>query len=62
MRIEWEVDNSKMVPIFHYDCPLQYTGEKDMAPFVRRALKYLGKINVSDIEPGVDIDENLFEE
>lgn len=62
VRIEWEVDNSKMVPIFHYDCPLQYTGEKDMAPFVRRALEYLGKINVSDIEPGVDIDENLFEE
>ncbi len=33
-----------------------------MAPFVRRALQYLGKRNVTDINPGVDIDEDLFEE
>ena len=62
VRIEWEVDNGRMVPIFHYDSPLQYTGERDMAPYVRRALQYLGKRNVTDIDPGVDIDEDLFEE
>lgn len=62
VRIEWKIVDEKMIPIFHYDAPLQYTGEKDMAPFVKRALKYLGKINVSDVVPGVDIDENLFEE
>jgi len=62
VRIEWEIVDEKMKPIFHYDAPLQYTGEKDMAPLVKRALKYLGKVNASDIVPGVDIDENLFEE
>jgi hypothetical protein len=62
VRIEWEVDNGRMVPIFHYDSPLQYTGERDMASYVRRALQYLGKRNVTDIDPGVDIDEDLFEE
>lgn len=62
VRIEWEVDNGRMVPKFHYDSPLQYTGERDMAPFVRRALQYLGKRNVIDIDPGIDIDEDLFEE
>lgn len=62
VRIEWEIVDEKMIPIFHYDAPLQYTGEKDMAPLVKRALKYLGKMNVSDIVPGVDVDKNLFEE
>lgn len=61
VRIEWEVNNGKMVPIFHYDNPLQYNGENDMAPFVRRALKYLGKENACELIPGRDIDENLFE-
>lgn len=62
VRIEWGVDNGRMVPAFHYDKPLQYTGERDMAPLVRRALQNLGKRNVMDIEPGVDVDEDLFEE
>lgn len=62
VRIEWEVDNGRMIPIFHYDNPLKYTGERDMAPFVRRALQYLGKRNITDINPGVDIDQDLFEE
>lgn len=62
VRIEWEVYNGRMIPIFHYDNPLQYTGERDMAPFVRRALQYLGKRNVTDIDPGVDVNEDLFEE
>lgn len=61
VRIEWEVHNGRMIPIFHYDKPLQYTGEKDMAPLVRRALQYLGKKNIADIDPGIDIDEDLFE-
>lgn len=62
VRIEWGVDNGRMIPTFHYDDPLQYTGERDMAPLVRRALQNLGKRNVTDIEPGVDVDEDLFEE
>ena len=61
VRIEWEIVDGRMTPIFHYDAPLQYTGERDMAPFVKRALNALGKNNASDIVPGVDIDENLFE-
>lgn len=61
VRIEWEVDNGRMIPIYHYDNPLQYTGERDMAPLVRRALQYLGKRNITDIAPGVDVDEDLFE-
>lgn len=59
VRIEWSVNNRQLTPIFCYDHPLQYTGEKDMAPFVRRAMEYLGKSNVTDVEPGVDIDEKL---
>lgn len=62
VRIEWEVDDEseRLIPIFHYDNPLSYTGERDMAPFVRRAFQYLGKENVTDINPGVDIDEVLY--
>lgn len=62
VRIEWEVRNGKMIPNFRYDHPLEYTGERDMAPLVCRALKCLGKLNVTDINPGVDVDEDLFEE
>ena len=32
VRIEWGVDNGRMIPTFHYDEPLKYTGERDMAP------------------------------
>lgn len=60
VRIEWDAINGKLTPVFHYDCPLQYTGEKDMAPLVRRAMETLGKTNVSDLVPGVDIDDRLF--
>ena len=60
VRIEWEVENKRLIPIFRYDDPLEYTGERDMAPLVRRALQYLGKKNVTDINPGVDIDGDLF--
>ena len=62
VRIEWEVIDGKMTPSFHYDNPLKYTGEKDMAPLVRRALAYLGKRNISDIRPGIDVDEDLLKE
>jgi bspRI restriction endonuclease len=60
VRIEWEVIDGKMIPIFHYDNPLKYTGKKDMAPLVKRALAYLGKRNVTDIKPGIDVDEEFF--
>lgn len=62
VRIEWVVDNGKMTPKFHYDHPLQYTGEQDMAPIVRHALDYLGKENITDMNPGIDVDKYLFEE
>lgn len=51
-----------MTPKFHYDHPLQYTGEQDMAPIVRHALDYLGKENITDMNPGIDVDKYLFEE
>ena len=62
VRIEWVVDNGKMTPKFHYDHLLQYTGEQDMAPIVRHALDYLGKENITDMNPGIDVDKYLFEE
>lgn len=62
VRIEWEVCNKKMVPKFHYDEPLKYTGQNDMAPLVRKALAELGKRNIEDINPGIDVDRNLFQE
>ena len=62
VRIEWVVDNGEMTPKFHYDHPLQYTGEQDMAPIVRHALDYLGKENITDMNPGIDVDKYLFEE
>lgn len=59
VRIEWDIVDGKMVPKFHYDQPLHFTGQNDMAPLVRRALQYLGKLNAADLEPGVDVDEHL---
>ncbi len=60
VRIEWKADHGKMVPIFHYDQPLHYTGQNDMAPLVRQAMQTLGKRNVSQLVPGVDVDSHLF--
>lgn len=60
VRVEWNCINNQMIPSFHYDKPLQYTGEKDMAPFVKAALKTLRKDNASELEPSVDIDANIF--
>lgn len=33
-----------------------------MAPIVRHALDYLGKENITDMNPGIDVDKYLFEE
>lgn len=60
VRIEWSCANNKMVPKFYYDTPLRFTGERDMAPYVREALETLGKHNADELEPGQDIDYDLF--
>lgn len=61
VRIEWEYTNKKLVPKFYYDHPLMYTGEKDMRPLVKKALQEMGKENISDIDPKVDLpSENMF--
>lgn len=60
VRIEWECKNGKMIPNYCYDHPLQYTGEKDMAPFVKEAMKSLGKKNVSELQPGIDVDADIY--
>lgn len=60
VRIEWECKDGKMIPNYCYDQPLQYTGEKDMVPFVKEAMKSLGKKNVSELQPGVDVDADIY--
>lgn len=57
VRIEWEVHNDRLTPIFYYDSPLMYTGERDMAPMVRRALQQLGVHNISQINPYRDLSD-----
>jgi len=55
VRIEWQCQNNKLVPFFYYNHPLMYTGERDMSPLVKRALQELGKRNITDINPKVDL-------
>lgn len=56
VRIKWECKGNKLVPTFCYDSPLYYTGERDMAPLVKAALKELGKSNICELRSGVDVD------
>lgn len=38
-----------------------YTGERDMKPFVKKALQEIGKKNISDIDPKEDLfSEHIF--
>ena len=61
VRVKWKCVNGKLTPSYHYDKPLQYTGEGDMAPLAREAMKQLGKRNVEELNPDEDIErENLF--
>ena len=63
VRIEWQIHNKRLVPTFHYDEPLMYIGERDMAPLVRNALNILGKRNIEDINPDSDLlDPDIFQE
>ena len=61
VRIEWECQNRKLIPMFYYDHPLMYTGERDMRPLVKKALQEMGKNNISDIDPKEDLlSEDMF--
>lgn len=61
VRIEWECQNRKLTPMFYYDHPLLYTGERDMRPLVKKALQEIGKENISDIDPKEDLpSEDMF--
>ena len=61
VRIEWKCKNRKLIPMFYYDNPLMYTGERDMKPFVKKALQEIGKKNISDIDPKEDLlSEHIF--
>lgn len=61
VRIEWNCVEGKLVPGFCFDAPLQYTGERDMAPLAVAALKALGKKNVNEINPKTDLaDKKIF--
>lgn len=57
VRIEWQCNNHKLVPVFHYDKPLKYTGEEDMRPIAKEAMEKLGKKNVKDLNPDKDIED-----
>lgn len=60
VRIEWGLVNNKLVPNFCYDEPLAFTGEKDMAPKVKTALKALGKSNINELRENVDVNLNIW--
>ncbi|MCM1127796.1 MAG: hypothetical protein NC429_15155 [Lachnospiraceae bacterium] len=61
VRIEWNCLGGKLIPRLCFDSPLQYTGERDMAPLAVAALRALGKQNVNEINPKTDlIDERIF--
>lgn len=60
VRIRWKCIKNKIIPEFYYNEPLKYTGERDMAPYVRKSLEMLGKQNVSELVPGKDIDDDIF--
>lgn len=60
VRVEWQCSNRKLVPVFCYDYPLKYTGERDMAPLVKNAFRSLGKSNVTDIDPMIDLESADF--
>lgn len=61
VRIEWKCVNRKLVPHFCYDEPLRYTGHNDMRPLVLEAFRKLGKANVREINPKVDLEtERIF--
>lgn len=61
VRIEWACVGDKLVPKIYFDAPLQYTGERDMAPLAVAALKALGKKNVDEINPQTDlIDKKIY--
>ena len=55
VRIKWEICDGKLTPFFCYDEPLEYTGERDMVPYVKQAFHQLGIKNVSDIDPNADL-------
>lgn len=63
VRIEWMCRGSKLIPELHFDLPLRYTGERDMAPLAVKALAALGKRNVDEINPQTDLlDQGIFME
>lgn len=61
VRVEWQCENDRLASELHFDAPLQYTGEGDMAPLAVAALRKLGKENVDELNPHTDlINENIF--
>lgn len=61
VRIEWQCKDGKLIPEFCFDSPLKYTGERDMAPLAVKALEGLGKKNVDEIDPDVDlVDKKIY--
>lgn len=61
VRIEWQCKDGKLIPEFCFDAPLKYTGERDMAPLAVKALEGLGKKNVDEIDPEVDlVDQKIY--
>ena len=60
VRVEWECINSKLEPTICYDQPLIYTGERDMAPLVKKAMRNLGKRNISELIEKQDVDLEIW--
>ncbi|MBO5303203.1 MAG: DNA cytosine methyltransferase [Lachnospiraceae bacterium] len=63
VRVEWQCVDNRLTPLFYYDNPLKYTGEGDMRPIAKEAMKQIGKKNVADLNPDEDIvSRDIFEE
>lgn len=60
VRVEWACREGKLVPTICYDQPLTYTGERDMAPLVKAALRALGKHNINELRAGIDVDLDIW--
>lgn len=57
VRVEWYINAlNKLASEIKFDKPLHYTGQNDMAPKAVESLKMIGKENISEINPNMDLD------
>ena len=60
VRVEWECKEGKLTHNILYDDPLHYNCKGDMVPKVKKALKAMGKKNINELIPHVDVDTDIW--